>query len=237
MSNTMTSALAVFPDATTLAESAASLVADSLSDAVSVRGWASLVVPGGRTPAQFLSCLSTAVLPWDRVSVTLTDERWVGLDDAGSNEAMVRRNLLTASARRAQLVPLYTGESSPAEGIASVDRALGAFDDAFDMVVLGMGEDGHIASLFPGEPTWPQPAEGIAAGQFCVPAIGIPSGPERISLTLGRLVNARSIVVLATGESKRRLWEDMEAGGPSASLPIGALQASVRCPLTVLWCP
>lgn len=237
MNTTMSSALAVFPDAASLAASAASLVSDALLDAVSARGQASLVVPGGRTPAAFLSCLSAAVLPWDHVRVTLTDERWVGLDDPGSNEAMVRRTLLTGQASSASLVSLYTGEASPEEGVTSVDRALDVFAWPFDMVVLGMGEDGHIASLFPEEPTWPQPSAGQAAGRFCVPAVGVPGGPARMSLTLDRLVDARAIVVLATGESKRRLWDDVEAGGPSARLPVGALHASVRCPLTVLWCP
>ncbi len=218
-------------------KSAASSASDALSDAVSARGKAALVVPGGRTPAAFLSCLSAAVLPWDRVHVALTDERWVGLDDPGSNEAMVRRTLLTGLASSASLVSLYTGEPSPAEGIVAVDRALDIFAGAFDLVVLGMGEDGHIASLFPDEPTWPRPSAGTAAGRFCVPAVGVPGGPARMSLTLERLVDARAIVVLATGESKRRLWEDVEAGGPSARLPIGALHASARCPLTVLWCP
>ena len=233
MNTTMSSALAVFPDAASLAASAASLVSDALLDAVSARGQASLVVPGGRTPAAFLSCLSAAVLPWDHVRVTLTDERWVGLDDPGSNEAMVRRTLLTGQASGASLVSLYTGEASPEEGVASVDRALDVFVWPFDMVVLGMGDDGHIASLFPEEPTWPQ----SSAGRFCVPAVGVPGGPARMSLTLERLVDARAIVILATGESKRRLWDDVEAGGPSARLPVGALHASVRCPLTVLWCP
>ena len=130
----------------------------ALSAGISERGQALFAVPGGRTPAAFLSHLSRASLPWDRIVVTLTDERWVGTDNPDSNEAMVRRHLLVGPAAKMRLVSLYSAAPTPEAGLNDVDRSLSTYADPFDLVVLGMGDDGHIASLFPGEDTWPHAA-------------------------------------------------------------------------------
>src|SRR5262245_30220515 len=128
----------------------AALIAAQLRGALEARPAASLAVAGGRTPAALLARLSSEILAWDRVFVTLTDERWVSSDDPASNAAMLRKTLLVGAAAPARFIPLYTGAPTPDEALQSVSAALATLPRPFDIMVLGMGDDGHTASLFPG---------------------------------------------------------------------------------------
>lgn len=219
------------PDA--LAEAAAHRVAGWLAEGLARQPAVSLVVPGGRTPAAFLSRLGRTALDWPRVHVTLSDERWVSPEAEASNEAMVRRTLLQGPAASATFVPLYTGAASPAEGLAEVERRLTALPPV-EAAVVGMGEDGHFASLFPGDPS-------LAAGldpdgrTLCLAATGPTGGPARLSLTLAFLARARRVVALATGERKLKLWRDGAVS--DLSPPVAALQRQNKAPIFFLWSP
>src|SRR5262249_7486093 len=151
--------------------------------AIASRRQATLIVPGGKSPQATFERLAREALDWIAVTVTLTDERWVSADDAASNEAFARRVLLTGRAADARFVGLYTGDESPEAGEAACAERLSTLTRPFDVVLLGMGDDGHTASLFPG-------AEALGAAldehatQPCkaIRAPGIE--PPRMTLTL-----------------------------------------------------
>ena len=215
-----------YPTIDAAADAAAYGIGRQLADALRTHGRASLVATGGRSPGPVFDRLRQAPgVDWARVVVTLSDERCVGEDDPASNARLVRERLMTGEGAKAHFLPLWP-EPDPA-----ALRAIAPFD----AVMLGMGEDGHIASLIPGDP-------GLAAGldpasdrlTVSVPA-GLGKPPlARISLTLSSLLQARAIFLLIAGEAKREVVARAQAG---ADLPVAALVSQVRVPVRVLWSP
>jgi 6-phosphogluconolactonase len=202
----------------------AAQVATALRLGLSLRGTASLAVAGGRTPVPMFQVLRDAELDWNRVQVTLTDERWVPQDDPASNAALVRRELLAGAAAAARFVPLHDGTARAADAVAAIWNNLRAVARPFDAVVLGMGEDGHFASLFAGN-------DGLAAAldpgaaPACV-AMRAPVAPaERISLNLAALLQARRLFLLITGTAKRELLQAAVRRDARQSCPVSALFA------------
>ena len=137
-----------FENASALDVALVKQVVDLLSEAIEIHEVASLVVSGGRTPQGFFHLLSQQALDWSKVTVTLADERWVDPDHKDSNEKLVRENLLINEASSARFLPLKSSSSSAVEGEDSLEQSLSAID-TFTVVILGMGDDGHTASLFP----------------------------------------------------------------------------------------
>jgi 6-phosphogluconolactonase len=215
--------------ATALAEQ----VSAALRDAVQARGRASLLVPGGRTPVSFFRALRDRDLPWSKVAISLTDERWVDDDQADSNARLVRTELLAGAAAAATFVPLRTAADTALLGAAASWRCLDALPRPFDVVVLGMGDDGHFASLFPYSPGLAAALD-PAAPPACV-AMRAPTAPvDRVSLNLPALAHARLLALFITGEHKRAL---IESPGARAALPIDALLALRNPQPLVYWAP
>lgn len=209
-------------DRRALARELAESVANDLRKAVTERGGATLVVSGGSTPEPFLDALSKIELDWAKVTVTLADERWVDSSDAASNEAFVRRHLLRGVASPARFVALKNAAETPEEGQKDCEAALHSMALPIDVVVLGMGSDGHTASLFPD-------AAELAAGldrtttQLCL-AVRPPEAPNpRMSLTLAALLLSRRIVLHITGEKKWQVYQQAITDGPEEELPIRAV--------------
>jgi len=223
------------PDPVTLATALAQAVAADLREALKLRGSALLAVSGGNTPRGFLRALSRERLEWSRVSVTLTDERWVAPEDARSNAALVRDTLLQGDAGQARFVPLFADAPDPEAGLAAVAARVGALPLPFDALVLGMGLDGHCASLFPG-------GDHLAAAmRYDAPErvlpMRAPAAPEpRITMTMSTLVATRRLYVHIEGAPKREVLRlALEPGGES--LPIGALLRRAAEAAHLYWCP
>src|SRR5579863_3670273 len=137
----------LFDDTASLSAALALEISTRLAEAVAARGRASLVATGGTTPGPLYDALSSQPAPWERVEVTLTDERWVDPAAPDSNENLVRRRLLVDRAAAAAFVPLKSSDAKAVDAEIAVDAALRGMPRPFDVLVLGMGEDGHICSL------------------------------------------------------------------------------------------
>ncbi|MEM9595680.1 MAG: 6-phosphogluconolactonase [Acidobacteriota bacterium] len=219
-----------------LADALAESLAADLRVAIQERGEASLVVSGGSTPVPLFAGLARQLLPWHQVTVLLADERWVDPGHDASNEGLVRRHLLVDEAEGAQLVGLKNDAATPEEGWEACEAALTAVPRPFDVVVLGMGADGHTASLFPGAP---ELGDGLdpAGERLCLP-VRPPGAPHpRMSLSLAALLASRRCVVHITGDEKWRVYRRALAKGPVGSLPIRAILARGREPIDVYWAP
>jgi 6-phosphogluconolactonase len=231
-----------FDSADMLVDTLAAEILQSLALALRDRGQASLVVSGGTTPVPLFRRLREGRLDWDRVAVTLADERWVEVGDAASNEALVRRELLQGRATAARFTGLKTAAPTPQQGAAESWARLAPIPRPFDVLVLGMGEDGHTASLFPGSPGIVAALD-PAASPACV-AMSAPTAPNaRVSLNLAALAQSRRAFLHIGGERK---WEVYRAaalaaaaadGGALDAPPIAAM-LRLRSPgLQVYWAP
>jgi len=213
---------------------AAELLAGRLRDDLGHGGHASLVVSGGTTPADCFDLLSATALDWARVTIVPSDERWVPADDPGSNEGLIRRRLLRDAAAAARLLPLYRPGVEPAAAPAAVERDLQALAGPFSAVLLGMGADGHFASLFPDYAGLPRALD-PAAGARCTLVRTAASPLLRISLTLAALLHAAQVVLLFFGADKRAVFERALAG--DGAYPVQALLTQSAVPVTALWAP
>jgi 6-phosphogluconolactonase len=215
-----------YANARAMAEAAAHGVAARLAEGLGTRAGASLVATGGHSPGPVYDRLRDAPgIDWARVVVTLSDERCVTPDAPEANARLVRERLLTGEAARARLVPLW-----PRPDEAQVAALL-----PFDAVLLGMGEDGHIASLLPGDPGLVRnlDPEGPALTAAVPAGLGSPPLP-RVTLTLKALLAARAIFLLIAGGTKREVIDRALAG---EDLPVRALLVQANVPVRILWSP
>ncbi len=189
-------------DSQDLAKRAAEHIATSIQLALDQRDRAQIALSGGTTPSQAYQQLSHQHLPWDRVDVFLGDERWVSSDDASSNARMLRSTLLqegtpgsAACFHPVPTVELPSPEASADAFAELVSTTCSGEPPVFDMMLLGLGDDGHTASLFPGTE-----APGILDRST---TIGRGKGLERITLTAPVLSASRNVVFLVSGAGKR----------------------------------
>ncbi len=228
----------LFEDLPSLVQALAVEINVRLSDAVKARGRASLVATGGTTPGPLYDALSEQPAPWEAVEVTLTDERWVDPSDPSSNEALVRGRLLVNRAAGAELVGFKTPDARPAAGEAAVTRQLEAMPRPFDVLILGMGEDGHICSLFPHSPELMRAADAAPGELVCaVDRPGAAGAAARLSMTIPAVLGSRWIVVLIEGQEKLDVIGRARKQGPIADLPIRAVLNQTDTPVEVWWAP
>ncbi|MBZ9569165.1 6-phosphogluconolactonase [Modicisalibacter tunisiensis] len=214
-----------------LAAQLAEAVAGALSADLEQQPRALLVVSGGSTPVTFFARLAAMALPWERIDVTLADERWVGEDNADSNARLVREQLLVGPAAAAKFHPLTSDEGTPEQGAAAVAERIATLPWPASAVILGMGGDGHTASLFPDSGEL-----GLALttdeAVVAVRALSVPQ--PRITLSAAYLHRARRHILHIVGDNKRSVLARALAGDDARELPIRAFLA---CPLAVYWAP
>jgi len=225
-----------FPTLDAWAEAAAARLAAALADALAADGRALFAGSGGSTPSPIYARLAQADLDWASVAATLVDERYVPAMSPDSNAALLKRTLLTGPAAVARFIPLYSPSVTVDRAAALASQALAAESRPLDAVLLGMGEDGHICSMFPGSPTLTTLlTPGLKPAVYGVPAGRDGAAPpqERLTLNLPWLAAARRVVLALSGANKRAVFEREAAGDPAVS-PIAALIAA-NAPLEVFW--
>ncbi len=218
-----------YPDRDTLMRGLAELVADQLRAAHVSKGRATLAVPGGTTPGPFLDALSEADLDWAEIDVMATDERHVLESDARSNARLIRERLLRNRAADANFVHFHAAASDLEVVLRSARRHVSEVLP-IDVLVLGMGDDMHTASLFPDAP---EIADALAPDAPDLVALHPPGQPEaRLSLS-GPVLRAASVIhILITGPEKRAALDRALTDGPPTEAPI-RIVLDAPCPVTV----
>lgn len=219
---------------------AAKFVAGSLESAVADRGRADFMTSGGSTPGPLFDRLSGVDLPWESVSVGLVDERWVPLEHDFSNEALVRTRLLKGKAGAAGLLPMKTVAALPTDAVADRNAAYAPHCAPIDLILLGMGGDGHTASWFPG-------ANGLEAALAAlngeviaaIDATGCPgagSNVHRLTLTGPAVTSARMALMLLFGDDKLDVLERASKADP-LDMPVRHAIDKLGPRLTIVWAP
>jgi 6-phosphogluconolactonase len=193
-------------------------------------------VSGGTTPKRLFDVLSTETLPWDKIWLTLADERWVEPTDEASNERLVREHLLINAAAAGHFVGLKNPAPTPEAGADWAWRALSRVPHPYDVVMLGMGQDGHTASLFPGSLALAR-AMDLTMAPGCIAVNALTAPHARVSLNLAALMGARRIVLHIEGETKWQVYQRARAGGSLAEMPVRAILQQKEVPVDVYWCP
>ena len=228
-----TARIETFADAKALAEASAGVLADVLNRRLAKGpGRARLMLTGGSTPVACYEVLKDRPLGWSRVDLALTDDRFVPPNDPNSNEKLVRDHLLKGPAADAHLTPLWSDAGSPDAAAARAEPAIRALD-RMDAVLLGVGADGHICSLFPHSP---QRVEGMDPDArrlvIGVPEAGQPPYVPRITLTWPAFMNTDLVVILISGDDKKQVIQAAMAG---ADMPVQAVLTQTQVPVRILW--
>jgi len=214
-----------------LAYHLASLIRTRLISALSKNGKASLAVSGGSTPIPLFKSLSDTTLNWRKVTVTLVDDRWVCPEDSASNERLVKSHLLQGPAEKANFVGFWQPNKSAYQAIPECQQRLSAMNSPFTTVVLGMGNDGHTASIFPCSQ---ELNEALYSEQDCVAVQPTTAPHARVTLTPKRLLNSEFRILHLCGEDKvETLAKAIEADDPR-KMPINVF---LQHPLTIFWAP
>ncbi|MEO0423947.1 MAG: 6-phosphogluconolactonase [Pseudomonadota bacterium] len=212
----------------------AKVMAGAIESAVGADRRAWVCLSGGSSPVKLFQSLGQRALPWASVDLTLSDERWVPVDHADSNEALVRRELMQGPGAAARFHGLYREQPAPQEAVDAVNRHFATLDEPFDYCLLGMGADGHTASLFPDATNLSALlAEREPAAAVHVPRLSQP----RITLSPPRLLASREIGLLLFGDEKLIVLERAMQGDDPAELPVRCVLQQTRVPVTCYWAP
>ncbi len=224
-----------FTDSHRLNEQFVRQLTDILNQAIVERGRAYLVVSGGKTPrALFQKLAESSQIDWENVSITLADERWLLPEHQNSNERLVREHLLQSHAASAEFISLLADTACLKDNTALINERFLQLP-TFDVVILGMGNDGHTASLFPCSKTI---AEALSTDTRAV----ITANPEnaayqRLSLTANRLQNSRHLFLHLLGEDKLQVLHQAREGKDLQQMPIRAFLDNPKTHLQVMFAP
>jgi 6-phosphogluconolactonase len=223
----------VFKQRDDAAAALARRIGERLRAAVCRRACASMILSVA-APRPLFTTLRLLPVPWYLVTIVPSDEGWVPVDDDDSNEGIIRRDLLAGEPGFANVVSLYRHNRAAPDSLPELHASLREVRRPFDEVVLGMGDDGHMASLFPESPDLHLCLHSDAE---CVVHAAPRSRHPRVSLTVRSLLDAREVNLLFFGERKRAVYEDCLRPGPVEQYPVRALVQQDRVPVNVYWAP
>ncbi|WP_105215666.1 6-phosphogluconolactonase [Pseudoalteromonas sp. T1lg22] len=222
-----------------MTQALAASLAERLTSALTERQRASLMVSGGSSPAPAYKYLSGLDIAWDKVDVAMVDERWVDAGHDKSNESFIISTLLQDKAVSANFITMKNSAETAEAGVEQCEQMYAQIQRPFDVTILGMGPDGHTASLFPH-------AEGLETGlssQQLVCAINAIESEvtgaitERMTLTLHAIAQSRVVKLLISGEEKLAVYKEAKAGGDVQAMPLRAVLQHPDIELEVYWAP
>jgi 6-phosphogluconolactonase len=208
-----------------------------IESAIDARGAAVIALSGGKTPIPIYARLADAKIDWKRVTIVPTDERIVPLGDPLSNVTMIAKTFLPKGARVMPIVPTATADYKAAG--RSADALMQDLHWPLDLCLLGVGGDGHTASIFPGpdfDEALSGPRERRALGVMPDPLPAEAPVP-RVTLSRAAIVSAKALMIAITGAEKKKVLEAAIKQGPSSAYPIGRVLADVELPVDIHWAP
>lgn len=232
----MTSRLHSFSDRATLARTLAEAVAAALRNGIETRGTASLAVSGGSTPKVFFETLSGIDLDWQKVTITLVDERFVPADNPRSNHLLVATHLLKDKAAAAHFLPLYREAASAEAAADAVPVDTTSLPTPFDVVILGMGTDGHTASFFPGGNHLKRSLD-LTLPPLVLAMEAEGAGEPRLTFSFSALHDARLLALHIEGQEKKDVLDKALSGSNELEMPIRAVLNRAQTPLDIYWAP
>lgn len=211
-------------------------IVNDLKQAIEKKGQASIAVSGGKTPIPLFTLLSQQDLEWNRVYITLVDDRWVDDTDDASNEKLVMTYLLQNKAKFANFVGLKNSCDNPFDGAEVTEQILDKVPMPFDVLILGMGEDGHTASLFPGADNLKLGLD-MHSNRKVIGMTPLTAPLDRITLTLPIILGSKNIYLHLIGESKIKVLEQAEKGTDVNQMPIRAVLQQDKANVVGFWAP
>ena len=209
-----------YQDDNELALKLAQTIASDLTKAIKEKGVATLLVSGGITPLKLFSALSAMKIDWEHIRIGLCDERWVSPNHNESNEKLVRETLLINYASKATFIGMYIDDSKAFDSEVQCTQNIKSSLAPFDVIVLGMGNDAHTASLFPNNPKL---KEAYTTDKLCV-AIEPSDAPHiRMSLTLKAMLSSNRVYLHFQGNSKLDIYEKAMSGDDIFTMPIRSI--------------
>ncbi|MDG1253799.1 MAG: 6-phosphogluconolactonase [Glaciecola sp.] len=222
-----------FASTEALNETFATKIIAILQIAIAEKGQASLIVSGGNTPKPLFAALSQADLDWSKVVISLADDRWVDINDAASNDKLVREHLLVGNAVAATFISLKHDFADANDAVSACEAALSNVRMPFDVLILGMGEDGHTASLFPCSKEL-QAGLDLNSGKKYIAVQPTTAPHQRMSLTLPALLASSHIFLHLTGSAKQAVVAQALAS-TETQMPIKAVLD--RANVQLMWAP
>ena len=223
-----------FQNSELLVAELAGRIGQSLQKSIAAHGRASLAVSGGSTPKPLFKRLSSLDIPWQDVIVTLVDERWVDPTDTASNEQLVRQYLLQNRAAKAVFVGLKNSAATASEGESGCEQNLRKVPLPFTVLILGMGNDGHTASLFPGS-TQLAAATDMHSDKTCMAVTPAHAPHERMTLTLPAILDSQEIILHITGQEKKAVLAKAQEAGPAEEMPVRFILHQHETPVVMYW--
>jgi len=230
-----------FDSRTELFDAMAADAAQLLQASMAQAGQSTFVVSGGSSPMPLYDRLSKTPLPWGLVSIALADERWVAGDHEASNEKKIRASLLQNNAADASFVGMKNSSASPQQGLAACEAQYRQLPDPIALTVLGLGNDGHTASLFPFaagiDTALDSASENLCAAIDALESEVTGAYTARMTMTKRALLNSKHIYLLIMGEDKWQTLKRAMSSSDQLSMPIRALLQQTSVPISVYWAP